>query len=130
MAAQTLEITQDLSGGVASGQPRDAAAWMRPGPAQVKIWNRHAVIGVAQHRPRAEQLVEAELAMEDVAVDEAEATLQIERGEDLTAEHAGLEVGRVLVHRRNHQIGKLLPRRIPTAPIGKLRGHVLHEQAR
>jgi hypothetical protein len=43
---------------------------------------------VAEHRPRREQLVERERAMEDVAADEPEFALEIERAERAPAENA------------------------------------------
>ena len=67
--------------------------------------------------------------MEDVAVGEAETALQVQGREDLPGEHAGPEVGRVDADRVDHQIGELLPGVVPAAAIGKVRGHVLHEQA-
>ena len=58
---------------------------MGAGPAQVEVRHRHAVVGMAQDGPGAEKLIEGHLAVEDVAIDEAEAALQIERGQDLAA---------------------------------------------
>ena len=52
---------------------------MRPGTAEVEIRDRHPVIGVAEHGSRGKQLVECEGAMEDVATDEAEFALEVER---------------------------------------------------
>ena len=52
---------------------------MRAGAAQIEARQRHAIIGMAQHRPVREQLVEPHLAVEDVAADQPEAALQIER---------------------------------------------------
>ena len=45
--------------------------------AQIEARQRHAIIGRADHRPSAEQLVEAHLAVEDVAADQTEAALEI-----------------------------------------------------
>src|SRR5947209_5852096 len=66
---------------------RHSAARMRSGTAQIQALERHPVIGRADHRPRAEELVETHLAVEDVAADQAEAALEIERRMDLPAEH-------------------------------------------
>src|SRR5688500_10854516 len=42
-------------------------------PAQIKALERHPVVGRTDHRPGAEQLVEAHLAVENVAADQTEA---------------------------------------------------------
>ena len=73
----------------------DAAAGMRARTAQVEALERHPVIGRADHRPGAEQLVEAHLAVEDVAADQAEAALEVERRMDLPPEHRLGEARRV-----------------------------------
>ena len=119
----------NLDGCIASRHPGHAAARMCARPAQVEARHRHAVVGIAQHRAGAEQLVEAQLAVEDVAVQQAEAPLQVERREHLPAQHAGLEVGGVRRHRVDHHVGELVLGRVPAAPIRQLRRHVLHEQA-
>ena len=72
-----------------------ATAGVRARSAQVQTLQRHAVVSRADHRPRAEQLVEAHLAVEDVAADEAEAALEVERRMDLPPEHRLGESGRM-----------------------------------
>jgi len=52
---------------------------MRAGAAHVKPLQRSAVIAVAEHRARREQLIEAQGAVGDVAADQPEGALQIER---------------------------------------------------
>jgi hypothetical protein len=70
-----------------AGRAGHAAARVRARSAQIEARQRHAVVGGADHRPGAEQLVEAHLAVEDVAADQAEAALEVERRVDLPAEH-------------------------------------------
>ena len=102
---------------------------MCAGPAQIEPGNRHAVVGMAQHGAGAEQLIEGHLPVEDVAVDEAEAALQVERGEHLAGNHARLEIGRMGGDGVDHEVGKFLPG-IVTAPVAEqTRRGVLHEQA-
>src|SRR5687768_14313724 len=74
-----LEVANDLARGVVAGRAGDAATGMPTRAAQVEARQRHAVVRGAEDRPRREELVEPELAVEDVAVDEAEAAFQIER---------------------------------------------------
>src|SRR6476469_1864034 len=69
--------------------------------AQVQALERHPIVSGADHRPGAEQLVEAHLAMENVAADEAKAPLKVERGMDLSSEHRLGEARRMCVDRRD-----------------------------
>jgi hypothetical protein len=52
---------------------------MGAGAAQVEAGQRHPVIGMSEQRPGREELVEAHAAVEDVAADQAEAALEVER---------------------------------------------------
>src|SRR5690606_32874722 len=88
------QVAQDLARGVASRQPGDAAAGMGPGPAQVQAGQRAAIAPLPQQRAGAEHLVEAERAVADVAADQAELALEVERRERAVAEHAAREVRR------------------------------------
>src|SRR5258706_15763332 len=72
-------VMQQLPCGVVARDPAHPPAGMRPGAAKVQIAQRHAVIGVSQDRAGAEELVEGELAVEDVAAEQPELTLEIER---------------------------------------------------
>src|SRR3954466_11312903 len=76
---QRAMILQDHARGVVAGGAGDAAAGMGAGAAMVKSLQRPAIIRVAEHRPRREQLVQRQGAVEDVAADEAEIALQINR---------------------------------------------------
>ena len=69
----------------------DAAAGMGRGAAHVKPGNRRAVIGVSKHGARRIELVEAEAAVKDVAADEAELALEVERRQDLAGDDRRLE---------------------------------------
>src|SRR5262245_65596758 len=86
---ERIEIAHDLARCVAPRQPRDPAARMRTGTAQIEIGDGHAVVGITKHGAGREQLVEAQLTMEDVAIDEAKAAFQNQGREDLTPKHAG-----------------------------------------
>ena len=85
-----------------------------PEPHMYSPCERSAVIAVPEHRPRREQLIEAQRAVEDVAADEAEGALEIERAHDLPAEHRGLEIRRMAVDQIDHEVGDLLAVRRPT----------------
>src|SRR5215210_493036 len=115
---------------IVAGRAGDAAARMRARTAQIEAFERHAVIGVADHRPSAEQLVEAHLPMENVATDEAEAALEIERRVDLAADYRLGEPRRVCIHGGNDRIGGLLSLLVPTAAGTEFEPKMLAEQRR
>src|SRR5512138_2526157 len=93
---------------VMPGSASDAAARMRARTAKVEALQRHAVIGRADHRPRAEQLVESHLAVEDVAADQTEPTLEVERRMDLPAKHRLGEAWCMGIDRRDDLVCGLL----------------------
>lgn len=98
-------------------------------PTQIQAGKGAAIARLADHRPRREQLVGAQCAVEDVAADQAEGAFQIERGQHLTTEHAVSEAGRIAFNGSDHQVGYRLAVVIPVTPIRKYRRHVLAEQA-
>src|SRR5512142_1541395 len=76
------QIANDFARGVVSRHAGHAAARMRARAAQVKALQRHAVIAVPEDGPRAEELVERELAVEDVAAHETEVALEVQGREN------------------------------------------------
>src|SRR5690242_5015641 len=88
-------IAQDHPRGVVAGSAGDAAAGVGAGAAVIKAPERPAVIGVAEHRACRKQLVQRERSMEDVAAQETELALQVQRRQDLPANHALRKAGRV-----------------------------------
>src|SRR5277367_5937917 len=80
-----LEILQYLPRRVVPGGAGDAAAGVGAGAAHIEAGDRAAMVGVAQHRAGREYLVEVERAVEDVAADQAESPLQVQRAHDLAA---------------------------------------------
>src|SRR5687767_10964665 len=98
---------------------------MRPRAAKVEARERHSVIGMTEHRPVRKELVEAHLAVEDVAADQAEAALEIERRQRQPADDAGGEARRKTVDMGNDRIGGFIAARVPAA--GNLVGEMLAE---
>src|SRR6185437_14979223 len=80
-------VAEDGMRCIMAGRAGDTAARMRARSAQVQALERHAIIRRADHRPRAEQLVEAHLAVKDIAADQAETPLKVQRRVDLAAQH-------------------------------------------
>src|SRR5258706_1005927 len=117
-------------GRVGARRAGDAAAGMRARATEIKPAYRRAVVGVAEHRPRREELVERERAVEDVPADQAEVALEVERREDFAGEYASLEVRRVTVHRVHHRVGCSVFHVVPALPVRQDRIEVLAEEAR
>ena len=84
---------------------------------------------MAEHRTQREQLIERELAVEDIAIDEANPSFKVEWRQHLPAQYRLAEIRRTLGHCLDHEIGKLFlfHRVLPRARRRKMRGHVLHE---
>src|SRR6185312_1164901 len=116
--------------GIVPRDARDAAAGMRPGTAEIESFERHAVVPVSERGPGAEKLVQRELPVEDIAADEAELALEVERGKDPPAEDRGAEVRREPGHMVDHGIGGALALRVPASPTGQRIPEVLAEEAR
>src|SRR6185503_14414947 len=85
-AKQRPVVAQDHGRRVVAGGAGDSAAGMRAAAAMVKALEWAAIVGVAQHRTGREQLVQAERAVEDVAAEQAELALEIERREGMAPE--------------------------------------------
>src|ERR1700686_2990222 len=101
---------------------------MRARSAPIQPLERAAVIAVPQHRPRREQLVQAQGAMENVAADEPEGPLQIERTHNLPPEHRGLEIRRMSIDKIDHDIGNFLAMCVPRRVVRQNWRHMLAEQ--
>ena len=123
-------VGQDRLRGVMARRAGDAAAGMRSRSAQVKARQRHAVIGRADHRPGAEQLVEPHLAMENVAADQPEPALKIERRMDLPGDDRLGEARRMAIDRGDDRVRRILALVVPRAAIGQLVAEMLAEQRR
>src|SRR5690349_22470621 len=106
-------VLHDLTRRSASRNAGHAAAGMRARSAQVEALHGHQVVGVAEHRPRREQLIERERAVKDVAADEAELTLEIQWRQRAPAEDTRAESGREPLDGVDHEIGDFLARVVP-----------------
>src|ERR1700722_13409357 len=80
------EVGDDLARCVVPWHAGDAAARMGSRAAHVQSLERSTVVPVPEHRPRREQLIEAEGAVEDVATHQTEGALEVQRAEYLPPE--------------------------------------------
>src|SRR3954447_16082719 len=94
---------------------RNTAPRARTGAAQIETLQGHAVVCRTDHRPRAEQLVQPHLAVENVAADQPKAALEIERRMKLAAEHRFGKTRRMRVDRGDNLVRRLLPLLVPVA---------------
>src|SRR5262245_1131930 len=89
-ASQTpAAVGEDRARGVVAGGAGDTAARVRARAAVVEALERAAVVRIAEHGPRPEQLIEGERAVKDIAADKAEHLLEVERAQHLAADDAG-----------------------------------------
>src|SRR5687768_13876869 len=122
-----LAVGEHRAGRVMPRCPRDSAAWMSTRSAQIQTLERHPVVGRTDHRPGAEQLVEPHLAVEDVAADQAEAALEVERRMNLPPKHRRGEARRVRVHRRDDRVRGFLFLVVPAPPRPQVEAKMLAE---
>src|SRR5580765_1877680 len=86
---------QDLECREPARAAHDAAAGMRARTALPVAADRRAVLGPLRHRAQEEELLERQLALEDVAFGQARDALYVARRQHLAVEDQRLEVGRV-----------------------------------
>src|SRR5438874_6753192 len=125
-----LSVAQKLPRRVVTRESRDAAARVRSRAAHVQSFERAAVIAVTEHRTRGEELVETQRAMEDIAPDETEFALEVERRKRSPSDHAGAEIRGVAIHRIEHESRDLIFVVVPGTSARELRIGVLAEEAR
>src|SRR4051794_12801320 len=114
-ASPEAPVAEDRARRIMPRRSGDPATRVSTRAAQIQSLEGHAVVGSADHRPRAEQLVESHLAVEDVAADQAEAALEIERGMDLAADHGFGEARRMRIDGRDDLVGGLVALVVPAA---------------
>src|SRR6516162_5908510 len=87
-------VGEDLPYHVAPGNPGDPAASVCRRAGLIEALHRRAQVRVACRRARVEHLPYRQLAMEDVAADQAVLPLHEVRPDDLPVQHRGGEPGR------------------------------------
>src|SRR3546814_4669207 len=80
-------------------RPGDAAAGMRPRAAHIKPLHRPAITAVAEHGARRPQLVEAHIAVHDVAAGKPELAFEPLGRQPRLRDDAGAKTRRVLLDR-------------------------------
>jgi hypothetical protein len=103
--ALALEVAQDFPSGIVAWRTGDAASRMAAGAAQIETRNWTAIIRVAQHRTRRENLPQTERSVENIAADKSKCSLKVERGKDLARQHRAPEIRCMIIDRFDHEIG-------------------------
>src|ERR1700687_2513125 len=88
---------QNLTGSVVTWRAHHTAARMRSGATQVKAADRRSIAGAPGYRPQDEHLIEAHLAVEDIAAGESEASREVKRSQHLFVDDQRPEAGRVFL---------------------------------
>src|SRR3546814_19087456 len=107
----------------------DAAAGMRPRAAHIKPLHRPAITAVAEHGARRPQLVEAHIAVHDVAADKPELAFEPLGRQPRLRDDARAEPRRVLPARVAAAIRRPPPLLIPSPPPRTFGRQLLAEQA-
>ncbi len=122
-----LAVALDLADAVVRRDAGDAAAGVRGAGALIQAADRRAVVRVARRRPHVEELLRRQLAVEDVAADQAPLVLHVVRADHLAVQDAVREPGRQLVVAGDHAVGvglQLVAVRLLAPPVR----HPLREQ--
>src|SRR5262245_9689179 len=101
---RTAEVHEDLARGVRARRGHHAAARVRAGAAHVEAPHRAAVLRVAREGAVEQELVHRQLALEDVALGEADFGLQLPRRAALDVAHERLEVRAVAADLVEHGV--------------------------
>src|SRR5206468_7100473 len=92
---ELLQVLEDVPRRVSSRAASEAGAWMCAGAAEVQPLDRRAIAGPVEQRTHREDLVQRQLAVEDVAGGEGVGRFQILRRDHLALDDKLLEVGGV-----------------------------------
>src|ERR1039458_7168111 len=108
VASTSSPLLQHLARAVKPRCAHHAAAGMRARTAKIQALNGSAIARPPGHRTHREHLVQAHLAMKNIAAGDAEAPLQVERSQYLAMFHNPPDVGRILFDERHHPVAKRL----------------------
>src|SRR4051812_34729628 len=99
---------------------------MRAGPAEIELANGGTIACPASQRAEEEQLVEAEIAMKNVAARETVLTFHVQGGEHLALHNGRADVRRIRRQRVDAVIGEAFLEIVPGALAQRV-GRILHE---
>src|ERR1700687_1398284 len=88
-------IAKNFPRRIVSGHAGDTAAGVSARAAHVQALQRAAIVTMTEDRSRREELVQREGAVEDIAPDESELALEVERRQCVPGDDARGKIGRV-----------------------------------
>src|SRR5262245_53652909 len=119
-------VREDLARRVVARRAGDAAPRMCAGAAEVEPVHRRAVARPARDRAHEEELVQHQVAVEDVPLGEPGGALQVERSEHVPGLDRARDVRRVTADRLDDLVAEAIASLVP-APLREAVGDVLHE---
>src|SRR5262245_24364063 len=124
---RTAEIHEHLARGVRARRGHHAAAGVRARPAHVEAPQRPAVLRVAREGAVEQELVHGQLALEDVALGQADLGFELARRAALDVAHERLEVRAVAADLVEHGVLEALAVGVGPLPAVDERRYVLDE---
>src|SRR5215467_6783208 len=124
--AAPAQLCEHPASGVQAGGAGHTAPGMRAGAAQVQPVYRGGVPSPPGHRPHMKQLVDPDVAMEDVALGQRVSPLEVERSEHLPCDYRARHVRGRLGDPRQDLVAKLVGAPVPVTLREAVR-HVLHK---
>src|SRR5258705_7389729 len=105
MCGAARQVAQDFGCSVATGGAHDATARMSRGAANIETANRRAVLRIARHRAVEQQLIERQLALENVALGQSDLGFELAWRAYLHMDDAVAEARRIVRYLRDHAFG-------------------------
>src|SRR3546814_13747123 len=125
-----MRISDWSSDVCSSDHPGDAAAGVGTRPAHVEPLHRPAIAAVAEHRARGPELVEAHIAVHDVAADEPELAFEPFGRQARLGSDARAEAGGVFFDGVDDAVGGGFLFVIPVPPVRPFGRELLADEAR
>src|SRR5579872_4136609 len=121
-----LPIAQNLMCSVVAGGAGDTAAGMRAGSAEIQAADGSSILRPSRHWTHEEHLLQAEIAVKNIALGQSVGSLEIQRGKDLSREDRVRHVGRVLGNSVRDAVAQQFAVFVPCALPQSVR-NILHE---
>src|SRR5207249_5876830 len=125
-ASPTLPVFENLTGRIIAWGAHDATPRMRPRTTEIEVANGGAIARPAGHRAEAEELVQAQLTMENVAAGETILPLHVQRRDNLAMHDSRADIRGIGHQRVEAVIGEALLEVVPRALAQGIRG-ILHK---
>ena len=119
--AAPLGLLQDLQRGQAARSTHDAASGMSGRAAHPQVLDRRLVLRPARHRTQEEQLLQRQLALEDIAFGQSPLAFQIKRRYDLPPDDDVLQIRRIFRDGVDDVVAEGFALLVPMCPLSACR---------